>query len=134
MNKGLLKYLLVAIVSVGIGYLIALPQPEKSIPVKQQYFKEDVKFIMESESYLPDSGFIPNAEVAASVARVILNPIYHEKYPEGFYFNVSSIGDSLWLVVGNRDVAIDDKLIEFTGNPYVLIGKNGEIVKIVHTK
>lgn len=126
-------YLFVAAISFFIGYFISFPKLCEQIPIRNTCSSEDIEFILNVNSYVPDNGFICDKKVAADIAKIIISSVYHEKFSKNSFFDVSLIGDSLWLVIGDENTVNNNEIL-LRGNPYVLMKKNGEIVKVIHSK
>lgn len=101
-----------------------------------------IKFIIDlKNSYVPDSGFVPNKEVAVKIAKAIWYPIYNEEDKDINYKNyaVALIGDTAWIVTRNVDLSSkverNSVTITLCGEPYILIRKkDGKILKVTHTE
>jgi len=58
-----------------------------------------------AHSYVPDSGFVPNAATAIRIAEAIWIPIYGEAQIEGERPFTATLKDGLWTVTGSLHAA-----------------------------
>jgi hypothetical protein len=88
---------------------------------------EDYK---ETTAYIPDDGYVPNAEIAYKIAEIVLLQIYGiERINNQKPFSIN-LFRGVWVIEGNLNCIGCDG-----GVAYIEIQKSdGKILKVIHTK
>jgi len=80
-------------------------------------------------NYIPDEGYVPNAETAIRIAETVWLPIYGERINEKKPFN-ATLKDGIWTVEGTLPAKYTKG-----GVPVAEISKEtGEILRVSHGK
>ena len=81
------------------------------------------------EGYMPQKGLIPTAEMAIQIAEIILKNIYGNEKIEGQKPFSVNIENDIWIIEGHLEKGY------LGGVVYIeLSKKNGEVLKVIHTK
>jgi NTF2 fold immunity protein len=81
-------------------------------------------------AYSPPSGYVPNEETAIAIAVAVWNPIYGKDQISKEKPYSANLADGVWFVSSTPS-----KGIEKGGNAIAQIRqKNGEILKVIHSK
>jgi len=84
-----LKFLLFVIITFLFTFLSCEQPPEKPITIEEEQL-----------AWIPENGFVPDAETAKKLAEAIWLPIYGEDVLNQKPFEAELLNDSIWYVQG----------------------------------
>lgn len=88
------------------------------------------KMNKEQKNYIPEEGFVPNAETAIKIAEAVWLPIYGDNIYDKKPFTAELKDSTLWVVSGTLR---DERTLG--GIPYITIQKkDGKILTVEHSK
>ena len=84
---------------------------------------------LSSRGYFPKEGFVSTPEIAVQIADIILSKIYGEKKIEKQKPFFVKLENDIWIIEGHLEKGY------LGGVAYIeLSKKNGEVLKVIHTK
>lgn len=93
-----------------------------------------VRDYIPEETYVPEGGYVSNADIAVKIAEVIWLPIYGKGIYDEKPYAVSLVNDSIWVVKGSFPMRRNGNLV-MGGTAYIEIQKkDGKILKVIHEK